>query len=112
YAAVKIFEVEGKPPLTGLFSGILHISQVSTSFVRTLYDVVRIGDIIRAQVLNRAPLYQISIRGREFGVVYALCSECLTPLVLRSLQLFCPKCRRVEKRKVAFSYYMVRRSSA
>ena len=106
-ASAKIFQVEGKHPRSPyLFSGFLHVSRISTSYVRSIYDAVRIGDVIRAQVLTSTPPYILSIRGKNYGVVLAYCSSCLGPLILRSISLYCPRCKKMEKRKVAFKYYI------
>ena len=105
-AIAKIYEIEEYGRLASTFTGLLHISQVSTSFVKSLFDVVRIGDVIRARVLSRGPPYLISIRGKDYGVVLAFCSECLRPLLIRGFNLYCPACKKVERRKVAFRYYV------
>ena len=102
----KIFEIEGYGRLNVLFTGKLHVTQVSTMYIKSLYDVIRNGDIIRARVLNSNPPYLLSIKGREYGVIRALCSQCLSPLLLKGFTLYCPRCRREEKRKVAFKYYI------
>ncbi len=107
FATAKIFRIEGRESKNiNLFTGILHISKVSTSFIRSMYSVVRIGDIIRARVLNSVSPYLLSIRGKDYGVTLAFCSQCLGPLVPRDLELYCPRCRRSEKRKIAFKYYI------
>ncbi|RLF20404.1 MAG: RNA-binding protein [Thermoprotei archaeon] len=102
----KIFEIENYGRLSVPFTGILHITQVSTMYVKSLYDVVRNGDIIRAWVLNNNTPYLLSIKGREYGVIRALCSQCLTPLLLKGFTLYCPRCKKEEKRKVSFKYYI------
>ncbi len=110
-ASAKIFAIEGRSTRsTYLFSGLLHISKITTSFLRSIYDAIRICDVIRAQVLTSTPPYLLSIKGKDFGVVLAYCSSCLSPLILRNMNLYCTKCKRSERRKVAYRYYIRMRS--
>ncbi|PLJ77751.1 exosome complex RNA-binding protein Csl4 [Infirmifilum sp. NZ] len=107
-AYLKIFYVENRgseiyPPV----SGVLTISNVSTSRVKTLYEVIGYGDVLRARVDEPGgPPYLLSIKGREFGVIIARCPKCLTPLRLRGLHLVCPSCRSRAKRKVSSKYVL------
>jgi len=104
-AFTSIFEIEGKGCLQVPFTGILHISQISSSYVKSIYDVIRIGDVIRARVVSkRGPPFHISTRGKDMGVVYALCPLCVRPLKRRGVHLLCPSCRRVSKRKLSELY--------
>jgi len=104
-AVTSIFEVEGRGSLKVPFTGILHVAQISTSYVKTIYDAVRIGDIIRAKVVSeRGPPFLLSTKGKDLGVVYALCPECMVPLRRRGVHLVCPRCRRVSRRKFSELY--------
>ena len=104
-AFTSIFEIEGRGCLQVPFTGILHVSQVSTSYVKTIYDAVRIGDVVRARIVSRkGPPFHISTRGKDMGVVYALCPICVKPLKKRGVHLSCPSCRRVSKRKISELY--------
>lgn len=105
-AHVKIFYVENKdvvlqPPV----SGVLTVSNISASRVKSLYDVIGYGEIIRAYIAEPGgPPYLLSIKGRDFGVVVARCPKCLTPMRLRGLRLVCPACRTKAKRKISSKY--------
>lgn len=105
-AHVKIFYVENKnallqPPV----SGVLTISNVSASRVKSLYAVIGYGEVIRAYVAEPGgPPYLLSIKGREFGVILARCPRCLTPMKLRGLRLVCPACKTKAKRKISSRY--------
>jgi len=48
---VKIFKIENKR-LSGEFSGILHISDVSDRYIDSMNDVCKPGDIVRAKVIS------------------------------------------------------------
>ncbi|QOJ78164.1 exosome complex RNA-binding protein Csl4 [Infirmifilum lucidum] len=107
-AYLKIFYIESRnvevfPPV----SGILTISNVSTSRVKTLYAVIGYGDILRAFIIEPGgPPYLLSIKGREYGVVTARCPKCLTPLRLKGMHLVCPACKTKAKRKISIKYVL------
>lgn len=109
-ATLEVFYVEDyekylHPPM----SGVLHAMNVSSSYVKTLYDVLGYGDVVRAKVLvNRIPPYVLSIRGREFGVVFSRCPHCMSPLRKRGLSLFCGNCKRTVKRKISPAHYLLK----
>src|SRR5208283_4920895 len=48
---VRIFKIENKR-LSGEFSGILHISDVSDRYIDSMNDVCKPGDIVRAKVIS------------------------------------------------------------
>jgi len=103
-ATVRIFQV-GNHVLSGFFSGLLHISDVSPRYVESMYDVCKAGDIIRVKVIsdmNR--VFHLSTNERDLGVVYAFCSRCGHVLSLRKFRMRCPECNNMEKRKPAQDY--------
>lgn len=105
-AAGDIIEIEGKGLLSRPFTGILHVTNVSTSYVKDLNDVLRPGDIIRAKIIGfGGPPYHLSIKGRDYGVILARCNFCLGILRLRNQQLYCPSCKVTPKRKTSSYYY-------
>ncbi len=104
-AIVLIKNVEGKNlVLKEALHGMLHISQVSDKFVEFLSDVVKVTDILRAKVINSRPPYQLSIKGRDLGVIVAFCSNCQTPMIIKNRKLYCPRCKVQEKRKLSTKY--------
>ena len=103
-AIIRIWRI-GKKLLSGFFSGILHISDVSRGYVEHMNDVYKTGDIVRAKVIsekNRA--YHLSTAEKNLGVIYAFCSGCGHLLNLERGRLKCPRCGNIEKRKVASDY--------
>ena len=103
-ANVDIYIIDGTQIYTP-YTGVVHISSVSAGYVKNMGLAVRSGDIIRARILNtKNRVVQLSMEGAEYGVVYAYCSRCGSPLELRKTRLHCPRCGRVERRKVAESY--------
>ncbi len=86
------------------FSGIIHISQASREYLESMYDAYRIGDIIRARVLNNTNPYQLSTREPSMGVITAFCTKCGSILKKSDDRLICPTCGNVEKRKISVIY--------
>ncbi|MEM1725906.1 MAG: exosome complex RNA-binding protein Csl4 [Candidatus Bathyarchaeia archaeon] len=103
-ATVRIFRI-GKRNLSGFFTGFLHVSDVNTKFVESMFEVCKAGDILRAKVIstkNRS--YHLSIADRNLGVVYAFCSLCGGLLERSGSELKCRKCGSIEKRKISADY--------
>ncbi len=103
-AVVRIFQV-GKHSLSGFFTGILHVSDVSLRYVETMYDACKPGEIIRAKVVSdKNRTFHLSTKEPNLGVIYAFCSRCGNILTFRRMQMRCLKCGKVEKRKVTQDY--------
>lgn len=103
-ATVQIFKVGRKYLSSGIFIGSLHISMVNADYVKTMFDAFKVGDIIRAKVVNDKNLaYQLSTIDRTLGVLHAFCSRCGFPLE-RKQNLQCQVCKNVEERKLAPDY--------
>ncbi len=104
-ARSKIYIVNNLP-LKYPFTGILHATQIAekTGEVKQIYEHLRIGDFVRARVLNRTPPYLLTIRDPKLGVVLASCSKCGATLKPSGDKLTCPQCGNTEKRKIAQGY--------
>jgi exosome complex component CSL4 len=103
-AGVRIFKIDNKP-LSGFFSGALHVSDVQLSYVESMFNVCKPGDIIRAKVISeKNQISHLSTEDKSLGVVYAFCSECGFALELKRQSLYCPRCGNTEKRKIAYDY--------
>ena len=101
---VRIFKI-GSKRVSGVFSGILHISDVQERYVKSMNDVCKPGDIIRAKVIsNKNQIFHLSTNDKSLGVVYAFCSRCSNLLEQKRHEMQCPKCGNVEKRKLAMDY--------
>jgi exosome complex component CSL4 len=101
---VRIFKI-GPKKLSGVFTGILHISDVQERYVKSMNDVCKSGDIIRAKVISsKNKVSHLSTNDKGLGVVYAFCSRCSSLLEQRRHDMYCPKCGNVEKRKLALDY--------
>jgi exosome complex component CSL4 len=81
----------------------LHISNVQEGYLKDLDSAVRYMDIIKAKVVD-AELLKLSTKGREMGVVKAICSRCKAELVLAGDKLKCSRCGNIENRKISSDY--------
>jgi len=103
-ATLSIMRV-GKRLLSGVFTGILHISDVSPGFVENMFDVCKAGDIMRAKVVSdKNRVFHLSTADKNLGVVYALCSRCGHMLHFKRQRMQCTNCGKIERRKVASDY--------
>ena len=101
---VKIFKV-GSKALSGVFTGIFHISDVQERYVNSMSDVVKPGDILRAKVIsNKNKVYHLSTKDSGLGVLYAFCSRCSHILEPKRYDMQCPNCGNIERRKFALDY--------
>jgi exosome complex component CSL4 len=101
---VRIFKIENKQ-LSGEFSGILHISDVSDRYVESMNDVCKPGDIVRAKVISaKNRIFHLTTNDKNLGILYAFCSKCSTLLEPQRYELHCPKCGNTERRKIAPDY--------
>ena len=104
-AIVGLIKRNGKTLFTGL-EGEIQISNVTRRYVNSMLDVVKPGDIIRGSALDTHEMkVAIGLVGPEFGVVYAKCSRCGTPLTLTTHNnMICLHCDNRETREVTNDY--------
>jgi exosome complex component CSL4 len=101
---VRIFRI-GHKKLSGVFTGILHISDVQERYVDSMNDVCKPGDIIRAKVISeKNQIYHLSTTDKDLGVLYAFCSHCGNLLEQKRQEMRCSKCGNMEQRKIALNY--------
>ena len=103
-AVLRIFQI-GEKKLSGFFTGMLHISGVSHTYVDNMYNVCKTGDIMRAKVIstkNRA--FFLSTAEKDLGVIYSLCSLCGSELQPGNRGMGCIKCGTIERRKITPDY--------
>jgi len=103
-ASVRIFKI-GQKQLSGVFTGILHISDVHIRYVESMFNVCKPGGIMRARVISeKNRVYHLFTKDKDLGVVYAFCSQCGYILELKRQSMNCPRCGKIEKRKIALDY--------
>lgn len=105
--SVKIFQINNRF-INNSFTGVMHIADVSRRYVKTMFDIYKADDIIRAKVistLNRE--YHLTTNGKDLGVLRALCSHCGSKLVLKNTKLKCQTCNNIERRKLTSDYNLL-----
>lgn len=101
---VNILQI-GNTQLPDSFTGIMHISDVGTTFVRTMSDAFKVGDMIRAKVIStKNKEFHLSTQSDKLGVVKATCIHCGGSLVNQKNTLKCIQCNRVDRRKLASDF--------
>lgn len=85
------------------YSAIMHISQCTRSFLDSMFDAIKEGDIVKGKIVDAHTIpIQFTTTYNNLGVIYALCSKCGESLrYLRRGMLKCDNCENVEPRKVA-----------
>ncbi len=86
--------------------GEIHISNVTRRYVKSMHDVIRMNDIVRAKAISTHKIPTVlSVVGPELGVILAFCSKCGNPLTLTTHNnMFCLRCENRETREVASDY--------
>ncbi|PIU21868.1 MAG: hypothetical protein COT15_00130 [Candidatus Diapherotrites archaeon CG08_land_8_20_14_0_20_34_12] len=86
-------------------SAFLKVSSVSTSYIESMKQYLKIGDIVKAVVSEIKPFgIQLRTNDPELGVVKAYCSKCRAPMHLSQDKLQCLSCGSVEIRKISTEY--------
>ena len=103
-ARINIFALDGSL-IHPTYSGVIHISDVSQDYIKNIDAAIRSGDIVKGKLVNtKNRLNQSSLRGQEYGVIYAFCSRCGGLLEKKEGKLICEDCGRMERRKTAKTY--------
>ncbi|MFH0714963.1 MAG: exosome complex RNA-binding protein Csl4 [Candidatus Diapherotrites archaeon] len=83
-------------------SASIMISRASPMYVKTLDDLFKIGDLVKAKVVEVSHYgVELSTSDPSMGVLKAYCSNCRFPLEELDGNLKCPDCGSLEKRKMA-----------
>jgi exosome complex component CSL4 len=86
-------------------SAVLHVSNIRRDYVKDLRDELKIGDIIRARIIESSEhTTKLTIDGRDLGVIKAFCVRCRQPLRMSGPKLVCDRCGDIENRKIAEDY--------
>ena len=100
--AVRIVGIDRD--IAGETTASLHVSKVSRDYVQDIGRMFRVGDFIRAFVIQAKPSIQIATDSKDLGVLRALCMKCRAPLKRKGESLKCPECERIETRKMAADF--------
>lgn len=105
----RIDSEEGSTDLHTPMTGTLHISCVSESYTENMNDAYRIGDIVKAHIVDdkRSSCY-LSTVGHRFGCILARCTMCGAYLRRKGRStLKCPECDNIERRKISDDYLTI-----
>jgi exosome complex component CSL4 len=85
----------------GSGSAFIRISELDNSYVERLQDYLRIGDFVKARVVEIKTLgTYLTMKGPDLGVVRAFCSRDRSEMALVGSSYRCPNCGRTEARKI------------
>ncbi|MFW9778501.1 MAG: exosome complex RNA-binding protein Csl4 [Candidatus Heimdallarchaeota archaeon] len=103
-ASVEIYrlnERETTPPI----KASLYIWEVSRSFVKNMYEVVRPGDWVRCRLVRTDNVVDVGLVGEGLGVIQAFCNHCGSELEFkRRNTLKCPNCELIQPRITSRQY--------
>ena len=104
-AEVRIARINDEDYHSGLV-GELHISNVTRRYVKSMQDVLKQNDIVRASALNTHEIpVQLTLVGPELGVLFGVCTRCGNALTLTTHNnMFCLRCENRETREVTNDY--------
>ncbi len=103
---LDILHVAGtKREMVGDKDTVIRVADIANEYIVSAKDVYKIGDIIRAEVIQAGPALRVSTAGgSNLGSIKSFCTQCRVPLVRKDSVLECPRCGRSEKRKMASDY--------
>lgn len=102
---VEVQHVTGKNrSISGDSNGTIHASEISQSYVKDASSEYRVGDILRARVIQVDPSLQLATKDKDFGAIKALCTKCRHVLVKKGQGLECGNCGNKEYRRISFDY--------
>ena len=101
----EVFHVIGKNrSVSGDTNGTIHVSEISSGYVKNADDLFCLGDIIRAKVIQTEPSLQLTTKGNDYGAIKSFCMQCRSSLSKKGNILECGNCNHKEKRKIANDY--------
>lgn len=102
---VEIAGIKGKGEreIVNAEQAAIHVSNVKDAYVKELYLEFSPFDIVKARVIDLRNM-RLTTVDKELGVMKAYCSNCRTVLKKENGKLKCPKCERIETRKLSSDY--------
>lgn len=100
-ASIELIKI-GNRVLNIPISAILHISNSSHSYVRSMFDVARPGDWVYCVIIKPGVPTHVSTVSREYGILKGLCNYCGHELGrFKPGLLQCKNCGEIQPRVVA-----------
>ena len=104
-ALVEIASIKGKGEreIVNAEQAAIHVPNIKDAYVKELYPEFSPFDIVKAKVIDMRNM-RLSTVNKELGVMKAYCSNCRTVMKRDNNKLKCPKCSRIETRKISSDY--------
>lgn len=104
-ALVEIASIKGRGEreIVNAEQAAIHVSNIKDAYVKELYSEFSPFDIVKARVIDLRNM-RLTTVNKELGVMKAYCNNCRTVLKKDNNKLKCPKCNRVETRKLSSDY--------
>lgn len=102
---IEAHDRDNKPLVVHQSFALLPVRMVSPFFVKDLSDIFKVGDILRAKVVETTE-YGITLTTKfpELGIIRAFCDQCREPMHLFEGKLKCLSCGATSQRKLASDY--------
>ncbi len=103
---IEVAAVRGSDrAITGPKRVSLHISKLAAEFLNDFSGKLRIGDIVRGEVIQVEPHLQIATVGDDLGVISSQCPKCGSSLKRKGPgSLSCEECELEWSKKLAKDY--------
>ncbi len=94
---------KGERAIVNAEDAAIHVSNVKDAYVKDLSYEFAPFDIVKARVIDLRNM-RLTTVNKELGVMKAFCGNCRTVLKKENDKLKCPKCKRIETRKLSSDY--------
>lgn len=90
--------------VSGDTNATIRVSEISSGYIKEATTEYGIGDFVKAKVIQVKPSLQLATKGRNLGVIKALCANCRHPLIKKGNSLKCENCGSICRRKISMDY--------
>jgi len=96
---VELKSAENNKKITAT-AAMIPVRNISTEYVSDSKKAYRIGDLVRAKVVNNSPLgIDLATNEKGLGVIKAHCTNCRSEMSYSNGKLLCFSCGSLEERK-------------
>ncbi|HIH78203.1 MAG TPA: exosome complex RNA-binding protein Csl4 [Halobacteria archaeon] len=103
FAVLSIERVKGYENRSANVEGTIHISNIQSTYIKTIDKAFNVGDIVKAKVISDNPI-RLTTSDKNLGVIKAFCPVCGETLDKKGKGLKCPRCNTSYQRKVSEDY--------
>ena len=90
--------------VSGDTNATIHVKEIATGYVKDASTEFRVGDFVRAKVIQVKPSLQLATKDRDLGAIKALCVKCRHSLIKKGNTLECENCGNKENRRISQDY--------